>query len=897
MMMNIKTYGTFDQAKILLKEVMKNYYYKNPYLQYSYAKMYSYGSNRYYSPEEITSQDIQYATCSGWVYNVYFQTFGMKTSGTTASYNDSMPAYADSMMSSAEKYYNDYHNNPSKLNDGTFLLYYENSSENIKYVYDNGVTDDVLDDNATFKEFVKLLQPGDILLYGHAVIVYDVIDRDNDGEIDDALLLNINGKAHVRNNFSDENYLYYEFFAHREGDREENYHYENNDYLNVEHEGALKWRYMNAVPTKTTFMHGNNYKYLSCNKKQCAIIRPFYNNNGSAIFNYDILPSYYHKSELRSRYPSIKIEKTVDVGDNNSVNREDILTYTISIDDIENENNIWKRFKIVENIDTNLVELVDGSCNCQYSSTCSVKCDGKQISWTVGNPRFSLGTSTSNVNRKNAKLTYQVKVKNNATIHDTITSTGNFYGYVNNSDDTVVDDTVSITTGTVENKIVSKASKTQKNYSSCWNENKDNGHNGLSLIEDIYSCTRGEGYINFFNDFDFNTIFYKEPLATRATANAMYFKDNDVALKYKSMNLNNYWNGTIKKTSSTILPRFADINSFRAKTIKSSDFKEGDILIYSIVSSNYTNESGLYAFIYIDNKFVGVNGIGDTKRNEFTSSYYGNDEDNIVNNLYGAYKRLSNVEEGYTAEEISDFLEFANYQTLFDKDYYIILRPEIVIKELIDIEIIQNPTKLNYLKGEDIDLNGMIVNRIYNNGEIEEINNNDLVLSGYNKNQLGSQEITVTYGNKTAKFNVIVKNDEIFEYLDSEVKKSNSMLYNINYKKNKYNTLFIINEVYSYDIYDKNDNIKTNNIVATGDKLKIYYNNNLITQYKLSVVADANGDGNITPLDYIRIKNYIMGDYNIVEEEYLDAADANRDGNITPLDYIRIKNLIMNGEV
>lgn len=58
------------------------------------------------------------------------------------------------------------------------------------------------------------------------------------------------------------------------------------------------------------------------------------------------------------------------------------------------------------------------------------------------------------------------------------------------------------------------------------------------------------------------------------------------------------------------------------------------------------------------------------------------------------------------------------------------------------------------------------------------------------------------------------------------------------------------------------------------------------------IKGDVNGDGKITPSDYVRVKNHIMR-FSILEGESLKAADVNGDGKITPSDYVRIKNIIM----
>ena len=75
---------------------------------------------------------------------------------------------------------------------------------------------------------------------------------------------------------------------------------------------------------------------------------------------------------------------------------------------------------------------------------------------------------------------------------------------------------------------------------------------------------------------------------------------------------------------------------------------------------------------------------------------------------------------------------------------------------------------------------------------------------------------------------------------------------------------------------------------GTGAKIKLNDK-----EYNLVMLGDVNGDGNVTPADYVKVKNKIMGvtSLEIVNEK---SADVNKDGNITPADYVKIKNHIMN---
>lgn len=61
---------------------------------------------------------------------------------------------------------------------------------------------------------------------------------------------------------------------------------------------------------------------------------------------------------------------------------------------------------------------------------------------------------------------------------------------------------------------------------------------------------------------------------------------------------------------------------------------------------------------------------------------------------------------------------------------------------------------------------------------------------------------------------------------------------------------------------------------------------------KTYLTGDVNGDGKVTSLDYIQIKNHIMKT-KVLTDNPLIRADVNKDGKVTSLDYIKIKNHIM----
>ena len=79
--------------------------------------------------------------------------------------------------------------------------------------------------------------------------------------------------------------------------------------------------------------------------------------------------------------------------------------------------------------------------------------------------------------------------------------------------------------------------------------------------------------------------------------------------------------------------------------------------------------------------------------------------------------------------------------------------------------------------------------------------------------------------------------------------------------------------------------------LITGEKITIT-SGKLVETLTLIVYGDTNGDGIISAVDYVKIKNHIMGT-SILEGAYLKSADVNKDGNISAVDYVKIKNYIM----
>ena len=205
-----------------------------------------------------------------------------------------------------------------------------------------------------------------------------------------------------------------------------------------------------------------------------------------------------------------------------------------------------------------------------------------------------------------------------------------------------------------------------------------------------------------------------------------------------------------------------------------------------------------------------------------------------------------------------------------------------VVGSLEDVDYDKTINSFNIVVGDNT-MDGML--------EIENISGDNNVVINKSENNF---EIKVTFNNKY----VVPETPEI-EYND---KVEDSVLVEdiILVKEDEYTIETVISKFdglsddYTYVVYDKDGKEYKDGLVRTGDYVVIKDNNN---EYRYDVVlsGDTSGDGLITPLDYVKIKNHIIGNTSLPGNVYELAADMSGDGDITPLDYVKVKNYILNG--
>ena len=750
---------TYNEAISAVKQSMQAWYMRGAYRQYNSSKN-TYSILRH--PEDATIQDMGYSVCSGFTNDVWMEAFGLKAQNDGIGGNT--PAGSKAYCKEARSYLDSYNCVTNKSNisgcQGEYLVYYKNTKDNKTYFYNpKGWTTDKLE---KLENFLTLLQPGDIISYdGHVAILYDFKYNSSGKRVDALLLESKGGSYHVKTKIDPDETPLHRLFYYKVKSADSNGLMDlttANSYM--PYEGTVHWTWLSNY---SVFVKEGT---ITCKKEMCSITRAFSKGaNGEANLNYNIeWPQQINTSKARNELPGIFIQKTSSKYDNNSVHLGDTITYTVRIQNNSdmikvkgtNQKKNYSTFHVTETLPKEVdfvASTVDNTLEGTYDS------NSRTIIWNISSLKAG----------ETILLKYKVKVKDDTNNLDKqFKATGKLYASKAAN---------YIPTGVVALEIIRSTEKKAEDYLNCYNKQKKDGDTYLALIQNTYECVYGKNLGFNLKKFALTGDNMLEQLINRPYKNPGNNKEGAIQLDtsgdnkvYADMILNNYWGGLVRTNAGLddptqsyyIFPRWrknssgnyiGDIN--RAKTISSGHFKAGDVLIYYMDKANtksslrFTNENGLYAFIYLDGCFVGLNHVGvGAERTTFSKGYYTHNKLSLEKNLYTGS---------------ATHYDYANYQTLFGKDSYVILRPEKVITEIESIKVKTNPTKTEYYQNQTLDITGGVITTINNDGTTQDIpmNNSSVKISGYDASKLGEQKISVTYKGKSTSFKVTVNKTTI----------------------------------------------------------------------------------------------------------------------------------------
>ena len=603
---------TLSDVLSALKEIAFSYYMRGKNIQYCSAR------NSFYPPEEATSQKINYVVCSKIVDNIYKELLNITTPNITEQYIN----YA-------------YH----RKNRPEIVLHtsIRNTSE-IKVTFDF-TKNRTYKINPTYEDIVPYLQPGDILIHfwnrtgskkGHTMMVYDVYNNTKDAIIMESTdnIVMVNTKMQT-----------FEIYLSKN----------NNTFQNTTiEEGTIQFRKLSEIDEWKNMNQKYYYTILRfIQGDENKIARLYYDSNNKITdaFQNEEQITLFPNAKDRLKFSHLYIEKTVDKHNNNYVQIGDKLIYKIRIKNW-GESDYQQDIKVLEMLDKK-VEFKENLAN----KTIPFRNNTKKtaVQWTLG--KLKKGEEII--------LEYSVEVKSGKT-GDVIISTGK----VEN-----------IPSSTVKNTIGNILDKNKQNHLKDIYDKLKSNYTSINLINEIYkeafNIDIGLYELNLtdlvinHNESDLN----QKPSLNRAKNN------------FSKIVFTNHYSAIANLPNETEYPVFYKLKYYRDYNspgrrqdfIYPDLFQTGDILIYTNYfdynykyNFSYTYETGEYAYIYIDGKFVGNNpGLDENinRRDEFTAQYY---KENNLTLLKGDYDKND-----------SKWLELANLQTLFAKNYYVILRPSL----------------------------------------------------------------------------------------------------------------------------------------------------------------------------------------------------------------------------
>jgi len=256
----------------------------------------------------------------------------------------------------------------------------------------------------------------------------------------------------------------------------------------------------------------------------------------------------------------------------------------------------------------------------------------------------------------------------------------------------------------------------------------------------------------------------------------------------------------------------------------------------------------------------------------------------------------------YLSQLIIDEKEVAGFDgAVVEYNYYLDINAE---KILIDAKSVSNKATISGIGEFFITDN---VDKLNQNVATlgEEGNKKYLLIEEKDGQKYIEHVIKVVAENKDEKeykINIILSGEKIEEAIDIQTTMNNSGIKNndkylsgfeigtdISFIKNK---IANANDNAKIELRDSINNEKNSGKLSTGDKVIVTIGEQT-KEYEVVIYGDANGDGEINAIDYVRIRKYIMNTVNL-SGSYIESSDVNKDGNVDAIDYVRIRKYIMN---
>ncbi len=773
---DLQSYGTYTDAKKMIQEVIKDYYMRGPYIQYHHSRA-EYGVN---TPEDATSQETNYAVCANFVYGCYVEAFGMvgTSEDNPTFYGSFFPKTSNQWETAAAQYYSLIDNN-TVADDCSYIVYYEKAetknTEKIKFVCKHSNT------SVPVSSFAQILRVGDVLTYsGHTLVVYDVVKKSENNY--DALIINAVGGSKdtipSRINLATRK-LFYNNSASPKG---------LNNIIDISSQGGIKYMWLSEIEqffnngvldcSKSICMvfrpfhnggNGAEFNYsIDTGVYNNAKLRTEYpglyiEKTVSAGDNNSVYPgdelTYSIKVKNMSgitkagadatTYSTFYIDETLGADEtlgnlvhyisSSGVLNNNTITFTVSNLAPNEERTLTYKVKVKKN--ASFINKTIESNGIVYKSTST-----KSVHFTTGIVKNKIIKKVSSPNKSYQSCFTNEREKGYTGLQliDQVylCARGTSYNFASFSFDNLFqyDHSKSVTTETKKIRLYADT-KLDSNHLVFKNMILNKYWGGLTLYEkgkmgsSSGVVPKDTPYLRHVPSVwdDSSTV-----LSRNRNINSIDFRDGDVLIYYihdgflydKYTNLIIDFNSTAEPNKiKKLLSEYYVFPYYEPKPATSTNIVDGDDDEGTSSTDKYymyTFEDGLYAYVYVNGRFVGINGTGATRRYQFIPDYYGG----VCSNLNSTTNSICTPSHGYddlyfTTTSDSSLLSYINYQTLFAKDAFVILRPELAVNETINY--IDDNNSLERMKpGETF---SRLIERIDSAGDISVLASNRSPLS------------------------------------------------------------------------------------------------------------------------------------------------------------------------
>ena len=204
-----------------------------------------------------------------------------------------------------------------------------------------------------------------------------------------------------------------------------------------------------------------------------------------------------------------------------------------------------------------------------------------------------------------------------------------------------------------------------------------------------------------------------------------------------------------------------------------------------------------------------------------------------------------------------------------------------------DMTITALPRKLTYGQGEELNTAGLELTVTYNNGATQKVTTG-FTVSGYDKNKVGSQTVTVSYEGKTATFTVTVQSRVPDSITSGTYSVGSGFISKISAGTTVTQLLNGVNEKVYCKVYNGSTEVTGSTRIGTGMTIKLLDGSTVKQTLTVVVTGDTNGDGNITVTDMLAVKSHLLKKTTLSGAAG-KAADTSGDKAISITDFIQIK--------